>query len=163
MPKKINRTLIITICLIIVVIVVLAVVLIVRNNNKNSNTLSASQQTAAKQLIDTNWQQFFAASTSLQGRENLLQKGGSYSQYVQAEFFGLAAQKSRAVINSVIFVNKTKANVVYTVYLNSRPLLSDEKGQALFIDNSWKVSDGTLCHLLNFGANTPAVCKNLPY
>jgi competence protein ComGC len=163
MPKKINKYLVISICLVIVVIVVLVVVLVVKNINKNSNTLSASQQTAAKQLIDTNWQQFFAASTSLQGRENLLQKGSSYSQYIQAEFFGLAAQKSYTVVNSVSFVNKTKADVDYTVYLNSRPLLSGEKGQALLIGNSWKVSDGTLCHLLNFGANTPAACKNLAY
>lgn len=152
-----------SICLVVVVIVVLAVILVVRNINKNSNMLSASQQTAAKQLIDTNWQQFFAASTSLQGRENLLQKGSSYAQYIQAEFFGLAAQKSHAVINDVTFVNKTKANVDYTVYLNGRPLLNNEQGQSLFIDNSWKVSDGTLCHLLNFGTNTPAACKNLAY
>jgi hypothetical protein len=145
--------------LIIIVIVVLVIVLVVRNNNSNSTTLSPSQQTLAQQQINTNYQNFFAAANTLKGRESVLQNGPAFAQLLQQYFLGLQSQKSSAIVNSVSFVNKTKANVIYTIDLNAQPVLNNQPGVALYLDNSWKVSDSTLCGLIKLASGTPAVCK----
>jgi uncharacterized membrane protein YeiB len=157
MAKQTSKTLVFSIIGLIVIVAVVAVVLVVRHDNK---TLSPSQQTAAKQQIETNWKEFFAASTTLQGRENLLQNGSEFSQLIQGEFTELASQASSAIIASISFTNKTSANVEYTVDLNGQPVLSNEKGEALLTGSSWKVSDSTLCYLIGLSGSKPAVCKN---
>jgi hypothetical protein len=144
--------------LIIIVIVVLVIVLVVRNNNSNSKTLSPSQQTLAEQQINLNWQNFFTAANTLKGRESVLQNGPTFAQLLQEYFLGLESQKSSAIVNSISFVNKTKANVVYTIFLNAQPVLNNQPGIALYLNNSWKVSDSTLCSLIKL-ASTPAVCQ----
>jgi hypothetical protein len=156
-----RKSLIISILgLVIIVVVVLVIVLVVRHNNKTSNTLTAAQTTTAKHQIETNYTNFFAAATSLQGRENLLQNGSKYSQLIQAEFTSLASQKSSAVINSISIPNKTTANVVYTIDLDGQPVLNKQSGQALFVNNQWQVSDKTLCDLISLSGSKPAVCQS---
>jgi hypothetical protein len=158
MAKPMSKSLMFTVGGAIVVLLVLLVVLII--NNSNNKTLSTSQQTAAKQQIETNWKKFFAAPTSLQGRESLLQNGSNFSQVIQGEFTALASQASSATISNISFPNKTSANVEYTVDLNGQPVLSNQSGEALLVNSSWLVSDSTLCHLVSLGGNRPAVCQN---
>lgn len=146
--------------LIVIVIIVLVIVLLVKNNS-NSNTLSPSQQNVAQQQIEFNWQNFFAADTTLTSRENNLQNGSKFAQLLQQYFLGLASQKSSATIDSISFVNKTKANVVYTIDLNDQPVLKNQSGVALYLGNSWKVSDSTLCGLIKLASGTPTVCQGL--
>jgi hypothetical protein len=156
-----RKSLMITILgLIIIVVVVLVVVLVTRHNNKTSNTLTAAQITTAKHQIETNWTNFFAAATSLQGRENLLQNGSKYSQLIQAEFTSLASEKSSAVISSISIPNKTTANLVYTIDLNGQPVVNNVNGQALFVNNQWQVSDKTLCDLISLSGSKPSVCQS---
>ncbi|MGD0284179.1 MAG: hypothetical protein ABSB12_01090 [Candidatus Saccharimonadales bacterium] len=162
MLKKMKNPLYLSIAgLIVIVVIVLVIVLIVRNNNSNSTTLSSSQQATAQQQINSNWQNFFAADTTLNGRENYLQNGSKFAQLLQQYFLGLQSQKSSATVNSVSFVNKTKANVVYTIDLNGQPVLDNQGGTALYLDNSWKVSDSTLCGLIKLASGTPTVCQGL--
>jgi hypothetical protein len=145
--------------LIIILIVVLVIVLVVRHNNSNSATLSPSQQIVAQQQIEFNYQTFFAAATTLQARENVLQNGPTFGQLLQQYFLGLQSQKSSAIVNSVSFVNKTKANVIYSIELDGQTVLNNKNGIALYLNNSWKVSDSTLCGLIKLDSGTPAVCK----
>ncbi len=144
--------------LIVVAAVVVVIILVVNNNS--SKTLTPAQQTSAKQQIEANWQDFFAYATSQTGRQNLLQNGGTFSQVIKTEFTSLATAKSSAVISSVKFPSKTTANVVYSVDLNGQPVLTNQNGQALLINNVWEVSDGTLCNLLKQSGNSPTICKS---
>ncbi|HUD07633.1 MAG TPA: hypothetical protein VMQ52_00960 [Candidatus Saccharimonadales bacterium] len=149
--------------LVIIVVVVLVIVLVARHNNKTTNNnapLTYAQTNVAIQQIETNWKNFFAYSTSLQGRENLLQNGSQFAQVIQGEFTALASQKSSASFNSINLTNNKTANVVYTINLNGQPVLNEQNGQALFINNSWKVSDSTLCGLISLSGSKPAVCKS---
>ena len=145
---------------IVVVILVVVMILLIWNKDSNKTTSPSTAQTAAnKQQIETNWKTFFAAETSLQNRQNLLQDGSQFTQAIQAEFTSLASQKSSAVINSISLTNSTTANVVYTVDLNGQPVLNNEKGSALLINKTWVVSDATLCQLLSMAGNTPTACN----
>jgi len=144
----------------VVIIVAVVVIIVVVHNNDKTKTLSQAQQTAAKQQIDSNWKTFFAASTTMQKRENLLQNGSNFTQLIEGEFQSLASEQSSAVVGTVSFPNTTSANVKYTVDLNGQPVLTNQSGQALLINNTWKVSDSTLCNLVKLAGSTPAVCKS---
>jgi len=146
----------------LVVVIAIVVALVVRNHsNSATKTPTPAQASADKQKIEANWKAFFSASTSLSNREKLLQNGSSFSQPIQTEFSALSTQKSSAVVNSISLVNSTSANVLYTVELNGQPVLSGQQGQALLVNNSWVVSDKTLCTLLSLGGSNPPACKNL--
>jgi uncharacterized membrane protein YeiB len=153
--KKTN--LIVTVTIIVLAIIAVIVVLLVRNNN-SSNTLSTSQKTAYSKQINTNWSAFFAASTTLTAREKILQNGSQFSQPIQTEFNAFSNEGSSASISSIKYANKTTANVIYTVFLGGQPVLKDQPGQALLINNVWKISDSTLCQLLTLGGTKTAAC-----
>src|ERR1039457_5717297 len=100
--RESNQTVLTTIGLVIIVAIVVIVVLLIRNNHSKTTiqSLTPAQTNAAKQQIETNWKNFFAASTSLQGREKLLQNGSNFSQPLQTAFASLSSQASSADISS---------------------------------------------------------------
>lgn len=161
MEKQANKSLYLVIAaIILIVIAILVVVLVKHKNTNNAGALTAAQKTAAEAEIKTNWKEFFAYSTTLQNREKLLQNGTQFAQPIQSEFAALSTQASSATISSVNVLNSTSANVVYTVDLNGQPVLSNQKGQALYIGKTWVVSDSTICGLLSMGGDKPSICQN---
>jgi flagellar basal body-associated protein FliL len=155
-PMK-KSTMISAAVVIVLAIIAVVIVLLVRNNN-SSNSLSTSQKTTYTKQIETNWGNFFKASTSLKDREGILQNGTAFAQPIQTEFNAFSTEDSAASISSIVFTTKTAANVVYTIDLGGQPVLKDQAGQALLIDNVWKVSDSTLCQLLNLAGTKTTAC-----
>jgi hypothetical protein len=156
------------VAIIVVVAAIIAIVLTVPNNKtstKSSTTTTTSAATKQKEAntkaIEANMKTFFAANTTMQQREALLQNGSQFAQVMQGEFAQLNSQKPSVVINSISYPNSTTAKVNYTVDLNGQPVLKDQSGEALLINNTWKVSDSTLCELLNMGGQAPSICKNI--
>lgn len=153
------------VAIVVVAAAVVAVVLLVpgkssspTKTSSNSNTLTSVQQNVATTKIKSNIQTFFAASTPMTTRENLLQNGKQFAQPMQAEFTQLSTEKPSVTVNSVSFPNKTTAMVNYTVDLNGQPVLKNQTGESLYIGNNWLVSDSTLCQLLSMGGSAPAIC-----
>jgi glycosidase len=152
-----KSTMISSIVVIVLAIIAVVIVLLVRNNN-SSKSLSTSQKTTYTKQIETNWGNFFKASTSLKNREAILQNGTAFAQPIQTEFNAFSTEDSAASISSIVFTTKTAANVVYTIDLGGQPVLKDQTGQALQIDNVWKVSDSTLCQLLSLAGTKTTAC-----
>lgn len=151
---------------VVVVVVILALIFVPSKNNNNNSAkknhgLSSAQKTADTNDIKTNFQTFFALSTTMQTREALLQNGSEFAQPMEQEFNQLDNEKPSVSISSVDLKNSTTANVVYTVDLNGQPVLKDQTGEALLINGSWKVSDSTLCQLFALGGQTPSICNNV--
>jgi len=151
---------------VLIIIVVLVIVLAPAKSQdslskKNTNQLSAAQKTSDTKLIEANVKTFFNSSTSMNQRVSLLQNGTQFAPAMESEFSQLDSEKPSVVISSVTFTNPTTANVVYSVELNSQPVLNHQTGQAVLVNNVWKVSDSTLCQLLSLGGSAPAACKNL--
>lgn len=163
MDKTANKSLAMTIgAVIVIIIVAIVVVLLTRNkHSNNSSSFTTQQMNADKQQITTNWQKFFAGSTSLQDRERLLQNGNQFAQTMQAEFSQISSQSPSATVNSISFINSSSANVYYTVSLSGQTVLSNQKGGALLVNNTWVVSDATLCQLLSLGGSKPSVCQGV--
>ena len=153
----------IVVAVVVVVAVVLVVVLVPAKTSSptNSNTLSAAQKTADSKTVETNFKTFFAINTTMSQRESLLQNGSQFAQPMTAEFTQLVNEKPSVTVNSVTFTNKTTAKVIYTVDINGQPVLKNQTGQSVLVNNTWKVGDSTLCQLLSLGGSTPAVCKNV--
>ncbi len=167
MSKKLVWT---TVSIIVVVVaVVLLVVFVPSSNNKskNSNTatvklsLNSAQKASDTKEIKANFTTFFAKNTSLNEREMLLQSGTKFAQPMQSEFQQLGTQNPSISINSVVFKTNTSADVNYTINLDGQPVLKNQTGEALLINNTWKVSDSTLCQLFSLGGKTPSVCNNI--
>lgn len=145
---------------IVIVIVVVAIILLANHKSDKNSSLTVAQTTSAKQQIQKNWQTFFAASSSLQERESLLQNGSKFEQQMKSEFAALGAESPSATINSITLKGTSAADVNYTVKLNGQPVLTNQAGEALLVGNTWKVSDSTLCGLLAQDGSKPSVCQN---
>ena len=160
MANQANRKVVGLVSLVVVIIVVIVLVLVVRHKDKNSvASLTPSQISSAKADINSNWQTFFGAKTSLANRENLLQNGTEFAQIIEGEFAALGQTSFSSTINSTSLTTPTAANVVYTVTVGGHAVLQNEAGSALKINGVWKVSDATLCQLLALDGSKPAVCK----
>ena len=160
MKKEIKLVSLIIIGVLVVVGIVAGIVLSL-NKSSSSTSLNQSQISAAKKEITTNWEQFFASTTTVQAREQLLENGSQFAGLMTTEFNALGSQSPSAIVSSVDVVSSTSANVYYKVELNKQPILTGQKGQAVFQDGTWKVGDATLCGLLSMDGQHPAICKGL--
>src|ERR1035438_3109586 len=105
MEKRSRKSLTLIIVGLIFIVVVVVVFLIVGHKSSNNPaSLSQAQTKSAKQQIEKNWKLFFASSTSLQERENLLQNGSKFTQPIQSEFSSLGTVSSSVNVNSVSLV-----------------------------------------------------------
>jgi hypothetical protein len=160
MANQANKKMMGVVSVLVVIVVVVVLVLVVRHKDKNTlASLSAAQVSSAKTQIDHNWQTFFGPTASLQTRENLLQNGSAFAQIIQSEFAALGQESFSSTINSTTLTSTTAANVVYTGTLGGQVVLKNEAGSAVKVNNTWKVSDATLCQLLALDGSKPAVCK----
>lgn len=126
-----------------------------------STSQSASQQATETSTIKANYTNFFAKNTSMQQRQTLLQNGSEFAQPMQNVFQQLGSDNPSVTINSVTLKNNSTANVNYTVYLNGQPVLKDQVGGAVLVNNVWQVSDATICQLFSLGGQSPSVCNNV--
>lgn len=159
MATKNNSSVGVIIVLIIIIIGAIIAGIVLSNNNNSG--LTSSDKSADKTAITTNWDKFFASSTSLSERENLLQNGKQFATLIQGEFSSLGAgTKTAAKVNNITINTASKGTVTYTVYLNSAPVLTNQTGTALKENGNWVVSDSTLCGLIKIVETTPKICKN---
>lgn len=84
----------------------------------------------------------------------------------------LAAQASNpqgaaasAKVTKVTQVSTSQAEVTYDILLSGTPVLSNQKGEAVYQDGTWRVGDASFCGLLTLEAggktsSLPAACKS---
>lgn len=128
------------------------------NNNNSTNTNTPTISTPnANQQIKTNWTKFFSGSTPAQQKVGLLQNGQEFAQVIQAQAQTPTAKATTATVSNVA-VNGNTATVTYTIDINGKPALSNQKGQAIYTNGVWKVSDTDFCALLKLGGQLPPNC-----
>lgn len=111
----------------------------------------------AKDVIAQTWTTFFAASTPVAERIALLQNGRRFAAIArQASASPLVKQVSVKV--SSVTVHGSSATVVYSVLLNSKTALSNQRGVALKINGMWKVGSRSFCALLSLQGAPPRAC-----
>jgi hypothetical protein len=109
--------------------------------------------------IKSDWQAFFSPKTPASKRVGLLQDGQSFASVIKAGEANPLAKSVAAKVSKVTLAPSGKsATVVYTVTLGGKPALSNEKGQAVLQNGTWKVGTSSFCALLKLESVTTPAC-----
>jgi hypothetical protein len=112
-------------------------------------------------LIKTNWEAFFAGSTSAAKKVTLLQNGQTFASTIKAQAGSGMAATASAVVTAVVVESASTATVSYNIDIGGTSALSNQTGTAVYQDGVWKVGDISFCKLLTLenGGKAPAVCS----
>ena len=103
-------------------------------------TPSASTGSAAVAAITSDWQKFFAGTTSAAAKESLLQSGQQFAAVIQAQASSAIAKATQAKVTNVTITSPTTADVTYSIVQGGQVALPNQKGQAVLQGGVWKVS-----------------------
>ena len=115
-----------------------------------SKTASAAAADSAQEAITHAYETFFAGTTPAATKVSLLQNGSSYAGVIQLQASSPTAKGTSAKVLRVgeVTAGSTTATVTYTVSVNGQPALSNQTGQAVSENGTWKVADSSFCALL---------------
>jgi hypothetical protein len=130
-----------------------------------SNTTSSSPSSAAstspaaeKAAIKQNWTRFFDGSTPASEKVKLLQSGTQFAPVIDAQAKSPLAKSTKVTVSNVTLNGSNKATVTYTIDLNGKPALKNQKGTAVHENGTWKVGNRSFCQLLALQGKPPAGC-----
>jgi len=117
---------------------------------------------AAASSIKANWVAFFAASTPVSRRVQLLQNGQQFQSLISAQSKSPLASSASAKVISVSNVTATQATVKYSILAGGQTALPHQTGVAVKQGGTWKVGDASFCGLLRLEQtrNLPAACSS---
>ncbi len=98
--------------------------------------------------IAANWIKFFDGSLPVADKAALLENGSQYSAELDAQAASPLAKAATAEVSAVTITSATTADVTYSLLVGGTPALTDQKGQAVLQDGTWKVSAASFQALL---------------
>jgi hypothetical protein len=129
------------------------------NSSKSSSASGGNATTAA---IKANWEAFFAPSTPVSRRVQLLQNGQLFRALIAAQAKSPLASSASAKVTKVSNVTSTQATVTYSILAGGQTALPNQTGVAVYQDGTWKVGEASFCGLLRLEQSTglPAACNS---
>ncbi|GAA4481681.1 hypothetical protein GCM10023094_30350 [Rhodococcus olei] len=103
---------------------------------------------------------FFSGETAGATKITLVQNGEAFADTINAQANSPMATGTTATVSHVDMDAPGHATVTYTVLINGQPALTDQMGEAVQVDGTWKVSQSTFCALLTLEGNPPPACAN---
>jgi hypothetical protein len=97
-------------------------------------------------------------------RVSLLQDGPEFASIIQAQASSTLAAGATAKVTNATLVSSSEAKVTYSILEGGQAALSNQAGEAVYQDGTWKVGVASFCSLLaleNGGktSSLPAACK----
>jgi len=94
----------------------------------------------------------------------LLQDGQEFASIIQSQAGSSLAAGATAKVTNATLVSSTEAKVTYSILEGGQAALSNQAGEAVYQDGTWKVGVASFCSLLaleNGGSTSslPAACK----
>ncbi|GHA11148.1 hypothetical protein ACFOOM_26545 [Streptomyces echinoruber] len=111
---------------------------------------------AAQREIKQNWQKFFDPATPLKEKQAVLENGARMTLVLRAFSGDQRGRQVRAQVTKVVFTSPTQAGVTYDLLLKGATALPGAAGTAVQQDGTWKVSDKTLCALVQMSGHASA-------
>ena len=126
----------------------------------SSSSGGGGGSSATVSAIKANWVAFFAASTPVSRRVQLLQNGEQFRALITAQAKSPLASSASATVSAVTSVTSTQATVRYSILAGGQTALPNQTGVAVYQDGTWKVGDASFCGLLRLEEtkNLPAAC-----
>ena len=127
-------------------------------------TTTAAPFEAAKAEADIRaaYAKLFNDQTTTDEAVKLLEDGESLRASIEEQKKSGAAKGISTSIKSVQFQSETLAAVNFDIILNGAVVAANTKGEAKFIDGSWKVNKALFCTLLGLAGQTPPACAGQP-
>ncbi|HUB72250.1 MAG TPA: hypothetical protein VL984_17650 [Acidimicrobiales bacterium] len=116
-----------------------------------TGTASASSMSAssAKAKITADWKAFFSSKTPASEKVKLVQDGSQFAQVIKEQASSPMAQGVSASVSKVTLDKAmTGAAVVYTISIDGKAALANQKGSAVLQSGTWKVGASSFCSLL---------------
>jgi hypothetical protein len=137
------------------------------NSNGSSGTPKAGQSTGQssssgnpKAEIKSNWQSFFRHSNPTEKSLAVLQHGQQFKDVVLKQKKSTLAKTAAAKVTKIKLVSPKKAKVTYTISTGGTPVLPHQKGVALKINGTWKISAASFCALLHLESVKAKACPS---
>jgi hypothetical protein len=115
-----------------------------------------SDPAGAEKQIKENWEKFFDPAVSLQDKAAVLENGEQMGPVLRGFNGDQRGQQVKAIVQKVEFTSPTGANVTYSLTLKGATALPGASGTAVEQNGTWKVSDKTLCALVQLSGNASA-------
>ncbi|GAA2512397.1 hypothetical protein [Streptomyces gobitricini] len=112
---------------------------------------------AARDEIQKNWTTFFDPGTPTDRKVAVLENGDRMRPVLQAFSASPQAAQTSVQVKDVTFTSATRADVTYDLLVAGNPALPDSKGTAVHQQDTWKVSQKTLCALVRLSPDASAV------
>lgn len=112
-----------------------------------------SDPAAAQKEIRQNWKKFFDPATATKDKQTVLENGDRMSAVLKSFNGDKRGGQVAAEVTKVEFTGPAEATVTYSLTLNGATALPDASGTAVLQDGTWKVSDNTLCALVQLSGD----------
>jgi hypothetical protein len=124
---------------------------------------TTTQFDRAKAMTDIKdmWTTQFNAAQTVDGAVGLIENGTAYREAIQQQEDSGATSGLSVVVKDVQLTNNKLGTVTYDIVINGNVALANTKGNAVFVDGKWKVSEQHFCVLLNLGNIHPPACEKL--
>jgi hypothetical protein len=119
-----------------------------------------AKSTSAKAKITADWEAFFSGSTGAKRKIALVQDGSSFAKVIKAQATSPIAKSVTAKVSRVVVGSKGTATVRYSLNLGGKPALTNQKGEAVLQDGTWKVGAQSFCSLLALEQVKLPVCSS---
>jgi hypothetical protein len=103
-------------------------------------TPSPTASVSPTAAITSDWQTFFAGTTTAARKIALLQNGQQFAKTIQAQASSPLAKATQAKVTAVKVVSATTADVTYSILQGGQVALPNQQGQAVLEGGVWKVS-----------------------
>jgi hypothetical protein len=117
---------------------------------------SGSPSATAEQQVRQNWEKFFSPTTPLPQKVSLLENGQRLQPLLTAFSGDPRVGQVTAKVQSVTLTSVTTAHVRYSLSLRGSVVLPSASGTSVLQDKVWKVSDESLCALINLNNTSGA-------
>ncbi|WP_330308469.1 MULTISPECIES: hypothetical protein [unclassified Streptomyces] len=109
----------------------------------------------AEEEIRESWARFFSPESSVEDRADVAENGGQYQLMIEALAKDRKSRLLRVRVDSVTFVSDLRARVGYTLFSDGRKVGPENPGESVRQDDTWKVTEKTVCSLTKYGTDVP--------
>ena len=127
-------------------------------------TTSAAPFEAAKAEADIRalYTNFFKDTTTVDDAVKMLEDGESLRPALDEQKKSGAAKGISATVKTVQFQSEQLAAVNFDLSLNGAVVAANTKGEAKFIDGTWKINKALFCTLVGLAGQNPPACASQP-
>jgi hypothetical protein len=140
------------------------------DDKKASDTTAPAPSTTATTVFDAEkakadiaavYTKLFNESTPVDEQVALLEHGEDYRDAINQQKASGSSKGVSVSVKSVQPSSPVLADVTFDILLNGAVVAANTKGQAKWIDGSWKVNERLFCTLLNLGNIHPDRCEQV--